>query len=220
MQELTAGLAAADEPEEIRIANVAGAEMRAALQPLLADRFHAPQQWARSPRAAGLLRNGYHDPSQLGVDRWLGLCAAWQPGRGLCLAASGTALTVDLVRADGQHQGGVILPGLLAMRSAVLAAAPDLSRVAERFPAPRRGGDDLGRDTHSAIVLGAVRAATALIDSCRSRLAALGPVDLVLTGGDAGELAAAIPAGTAATLRPQLVLEGLARTPACFDVES
>lgn len=221
LQELLAAVGAAGEPEEIRVANVAGPGMRAALQPALESRFRAPQRWAKSAGAADGLRNAYHDPSQLGVDRWLALCAAWRSGRNLCLVAAGTALTIDLVSDSGLHAGGLIIPGFAAMQSAVLAAAPDLGRVAARSArtgVPR--GEELGRDTRSALELGALRAATALVDECRSSFGARGDIDVVLTGGDAERLRDALAPRLAVTLRRQLVLEGLARTPACFDVET
>ena len=66
----------------------------------------------RRDSACGL-RNGYRDPAQLGVDRWLAMCAAWQqfPGS-LCVVDAGTAVTIDVVAADGAHSGGLILPGV------------------------------------------------------------------------------------------------------------
>ena len=57
--------------------------------------------------------NGYDQPERLGVDRWLTLIAATQMIDGDCIVIdAGSAITVDLLRADGQHQGGAILPGI------------------------------------------------------------------------------------------------------------
>ena len=57
--------------------------------------------------------NAYDQPERLGVDRWLALIAATQLIDGDCIVIdAGSAITVDLLRADGQHLGGAILPGI------------------------------------------------------------------------------------------------------------
>lgn len=66
------------------------------------------------------LHNAYQQPSDLGVDRWLAMVAA----RSLlmtdfCLIDAGTALTIDVVDRSGQHQGGMILPGMQLMAEAL-----------------------------------------------------------------------------------------------------
>jgi len=62
-------------------------------------------------RALGL-NNGYSDPSRLGADRWMALLAAAAICDADCIVIdAGSAITVDLLRADGQHLGGAILPG-------------------------------------------------------------------------------------------------------------
>lgn len=59
------------------------------------------------------LKNGYEMPATLGVDRWLGLLAAAQISSRDCMVIdAGSAITLDLLRADGQHLGGAILPGM------------------------------------------------------------------------------------------------------------
>ena len=57
--------------------------------------------------------SGYDDPHSLGDDRWLALLgAAISTGRADCLIIdAGSAITIDLLRSDGQHLGGAILPG-------------------------------------------------------------------------------------------------------------
>ena len=56
--------------------------------------------------------NGYSEPGRLGSDRWMALLGA----AGICatdciVIDAGSAITLDLLRADGQHLGGAILPG-------------------------------------------------------------------------------------------------------------
>lgn len=57
--------------------------------------------------------NGYSHPEQLGVDRWLALIAAARISSGDCIVVdAGSAITLDLLRSDGTHLGGAILPGV------------------------------------------------------------------------------------------------------------
>ena len=65
------------------------------------------------------VKNAYDDPSKLGADRFVGLIAAYhlsnkrQEKKKACIIVdSGTATTIDAVDAQGQHLGGLILPGL------------------------------------------------------------------------------------------------------------
>jgi len=63
------------------------------------------------------LKNGYQEPSTFGVDRWAAMIGARSEYSGaLCVIDSGTATTVDVIDASGQHLGGAILPGIYTMR--------------------------------------------------------------------------------------------------------
>jgi len=66
--------------------------------------------------------SAYHQPSQLGVDRWLTLIAAnaLYPSKNILIVDAGTATTIDLLAADGSHQGGWILAGIDTLFSCVL----------------------------------------------------------------------------------------------------
>jgi len=56
--------------------------------------------------------NAYSVPEGLGVDRWLCLLgASARVKQDLMIVDAGSAITIDLLRADGQHLGGAILPG-------------------------------------------------------------------------------------------------------------
>ena len=64
------------------------------------------------------VRNGYRDHQRLGMDRWLVILAAVQlaEGKACVVLDLGTAVTADLVDAQGEHQGGFICPGIPLMR--------------------------------------------------------------------------------------------------------
>ncbi|MFZ5484436.1 MAG: type III pantothenate kinase [Pseudomonadota bacterium] len=162
-----------------------------------------PAHWLRpSARGHGLV-NDYAAPEQLGPDRYAGLLACHRRGLAPCvLASAGTALTVDALTGEGVFLGGMILPGLSLMRQALAGGTARLAVAAgdwQAFP----------RSTASAIATGALTAHVATIQALRQRLEdRLGqPAGLVLTGGDAAQLAPLLPSGT--LLERQLVLEGL-----------
>lgn len=61
----------------------------------------------------------YEDPSKMGVDRFLAILAAnnYHFQKNLLIIDIGSAITVDVVDKNGQHQGGLIMPGLRALRN-------------------------------------------------------------------------------------------------------
>ncbi len=96
---------------------VLGCVADSALADMFADqcriRWGIEAETLRSSSRFGEVRNGYHQPEQLGVDRWAVLIAGWMRVRSSVVVIScGTAITIDTVLSDGSHQGGVILPGI------------------------------------------------------------------------------------------------------------
>lgn len=65
----------------------------------------------------------YQVPIQLGVDRWLALIGTAKifPNKNVLIIDAGTATTVDLLAADGNHQGGWILAGIDTLITSILA---------------------------------------------------------------------------------------------------
>jgi type III pantothenate kinase len=66
----------------------------------------------------GRLTLSYDDPSKLGVDRFLAMLVALGrfPNSPLLVIDAGSAVTFDVIDAKGVHQGGLIMPGLRALR--------------------------------------------------------------------------------------------------------
>jgi type III pantothenate kinase len=158
----------------------------------------------RTLRACAGVRIAYAEPSRLGVDRFLALLAAHARGAEAWLVVGiGTALTIDLLDADGQHHGGRIAPSPTLMREALHARAPQL---------PSSGGAyvDFAADTGDGLVSGCDGAALALIADSRARATArLGTAPRVIVHG--GGSAALLPHLPDVVAAPGLVLEGLAR---------
>ena len=66
----------------------------------------------------GSLTIAYKEPLDLGSDRFLAMLGALKyfPDRNLLIIDVGSALTIDVVNDNGEHQGGLIMPGLEALR--------------------------------------------------------------------------------------------------------
>jgi len=66
----------------------------------------------------GSLTIAYKEPLDLGSDRFLAMLGALKhfPNRNLLIIDIGSALTIDVVNDIGEHQGGMIMPGLDALR--------------------------------------------------------------------------------------------------------
>ena len=183
------------------LASVAPQALAVDLLERLASRF-ARIDIARTQASCAGVRIAYADPSKLGVDRFLALLAAHARGGSALVVGVGTALTIDLIDAGGQHHGGRIAPSPSLMREALHARAAVLPLVGGiRLP--------FAADTTDALASGCEGAALALIaDSLAAARERLGIAPAVLLhGGGAPALQAALPHSLAA---PALVLEGLA----------
>jgi type III pantothenate kinase len=106
-----------DNPSRIIISNVAGE----GAQQLLVNWtsiFEAEPEWVRGERESCGVRNGYDRPDTLGPDRWAALIAAraLEPARSCLVVNCGTCTTVDMLSAQGEFTGGLILPGVDLMR--------------------------------------------------------------------------------------------------------
>ena len=191
-------------PDKIVASNVAGPGVRA----LLAEacgRWPVEIQWAVAVESQCGVRNGYENPAQLGSDRWAALIAACAIApEGCVVVNAGTAMTVDALSADGVFLGGMIVPGLAAMRRALAesTAAVEVEGGGFRvFPAK----------TADAVCSGALSAMAGAVERMAGALSGKQgrePVRL-LSGGDAERLLPLLSGKTA--IVDNLVLEGLIR---------
>ncbi|MFO1400670.1 MAG: type III pantothenate kinase [Steroidobacteraceae bacterium] len=175
----------------VLVASVAGAAVERDLRRALRRAGLPPAEFVRVGRRAAGVVNAYEEPWRLGGDRWVALIGAQarHPGRALCVASVGTALTLDLLGADGRHRGGAIAPGPELMVRALLDRTAGIRRRA-------RGGAGAGRSlytraTRAAIEAGARHACAALIERAvdeGGRRLRRRPL-LLLAGGGAARLA-------------------------------
>ncbi|MFS8972925.1 type III pantothenate kinase [Cupriavidus necator] len=198
------------------IANVAGPVIAAAVDAALVDAFGAcaPVQWVRSAAAHGNLANGYREPTQLGVDRWVGAIGAhrWLPHDTLLVVTAGTATTLDIVTvsADGRarFEGGLILPGLALMlgtlaRNTAQLPALNVADAGTVAGAHLRWADN----THDAIAAGCLAAQAGAIERTWRALGERGPTRCLLSGGARAALAGAL--AVPCEMHDNLVLLGL-----------
>jgi type III pantothenate kinase len=155
-----------------------------------------------------VLRNGYRDSAQLGVDRWHSLIAARaaHPDRSLVVVTAGTATTVDGVTGDGAFVGGAIAPGVRLMYEALARGTANLPFASGRMVAYPDNTDD-------AIVSGVLGSQLGLIERfVRNFRGEHSDPLLVLAGGNAALLAPYVGPGTAlpsAVREENLVLRGV-----------
>ena len=71
-----------------------------------------------SLKKSGKLTLAYKDSSKFGVDRFLAMLGALEhfPNDHLLIIDVGSAVTFDIINNKGEHQGGLIMPGLKALR--------------------------------------------------------------------------------------------------------
>lgn len=104
----------------VRIASVASKDLNQRLTQLVSHSLGLSAQFAKTEAICAGVRCCYQDPSKMGVDRWLAILAAYHDYSGsCCIVDCGSAITIDLLREDGQHLGGYIVPGLRLMREAL-----------------------------------------------------------------------------------------------------
>lgn len=180
---------------------------------LLADWLaaHRPRDEVHWLTAADLpLVLRVEQPHRVGLDRLaaaVGVNQLRTPARPAIVVDAGSAITVDLVAADGAFEGGAILPGFRMSAEALCGAdlLPLTSLAPEAEPP-----EPLGRYTEAAIrsglFWGTVGAVRELIDRLSRPLPA--PPELFFTGGDLRRLAGLI--SPQARFEPHLVLGGIA----------
>ena len=166
------------EPEQILLATVGSQACFENLQSILKTLWPKvlPHKIEVCSEFAGV-KIAYPNPSAFGVDRWLALLATQHYYAGNnCIVDCGTAITVDLLSANGVHQGGLIVPGLQMMRNALQKGTADLPPVTDAQLVLA------ANNTESAIVNGSVWAAVGLIETVMRKSLSH---QLILTGGAA-----------------------------------
>ncbi|OQW98161.1 MAG: hypothetical protein BWK73_53195 [Thiothrix lacustris] len=160
----------------------------------------------RSVAQAYGITNGYQNPMALGADRFVGLVAAHRlaSGQASIVIDCGTAITVDAVECQGQHLGGLILPGLRLSADALIARAQ--GRLSFSLEQPTLFADSTSKAIGGGCLFGLVGAIEGICTRMQQNMSS--PVVRVLTGGDAEYLNAWLPGDYC--VQPDLLMHGLA----------
>lgn len=147
-------------------------------------------------------KSAYRTPQDLGVDRFLTLIAVADQfaKQNTLIIDAGSALTFDLLLANGEHQGGLIMPGLCVMRNSF-----------DKFKTASRQIDlvALADNTINGWEFGTAQMLMSVINTqINHYLGQYGDLQIILTGGDAKMIAYRL--NHLVMLKPNLVLEGLA----------
>jgi len=193
-------------PDAVLVANVAAPEINHQIDKWISDNWRLVPKFMVSESECAGVTNGYTRPEQLGVDRWLTLIAVYNRySTPACIVDIGTATTIDLIGENGQHLGGLILPGFELMRNALLQGT-HIPRVDSIKNNPKL----LGTDTATAVASACINSTAALVERVvYMETEKLGEQPSVyLTGSDAELLQSALMVPT--KLQLDLVMSGLA----------
>lgn len=170
------------------VSSVLGDSFRRQFSLWAIDQLGVSAEFAVSePHAYGVI-NGYQEPEKLGVDRWLAIVAARQRAEGACIVIDcGSAVTLDVITAEGEHIGGYIAPGLQLMRHSLGMGTTQIKLGLIGYP----DSTFPGRNTIAAIKSAELAMLNGLISAARASLVPYGQenASLIFTGGDGQWLA-------------------------------
>lgn len=166
--------------------------------------FGVEPVFVKTERKAAGITNSYDDPERMGVDRWLAMVAAANQVNHspVVVVDCGSAITVDYVSINGEHEGGYILPGLNLMKRSLLQGTANVDFTADEDRETLRRG----KSTREAVENGAEYLFASLAEKLRREAEAEHRV-LIFTGGDGALLQELADTGVN---KPDLVLDGLA----------
>lgn len=191
----------------VTFANVHGTEMPDAIEAWATTNNIAFLQVHSEAKAFGVY-SSYQQPERLGVDRWLAMVGAKQlyPQQNLLIIDAGTATTVDVLDANGQHYGGWIMPGVQTLFDSLLTRTKKIIATPSATASLSFGLDSSNCLSHGswAMTIGAVKEAIIQANNLLT-------IDKILiTGGNGEEITKLITDNL--QLEPKLVFHGLS----CF----
>lgn len=151
------------------------------------------------------LKISIKNPAGLGADRLLNAVAGIEKyGAPLIVVDLGTAITLDVISAEGAYIGGTIAPGMELGMESLFSRTAKLPQITLEAPGHYIGGNTT-EAIQSGIVYGTVGMVDALLVGIFKELG--GPCRVVATGGHASILAE--HSGIIKEVDPWLTIEGL-----------
>jgi type III pantothenate kinase len=162
--------------------------------------FSIEPEFAQVSASLGGVACAYKDYKTLGIDRWLALLAAYKRCSGAAIVVDcGTAITIDLLAANGLHRGGYILPGFDLMLSSLSEDTASVQVSIHDTPMSL----DLGGATSECVSHGVLMSIVSLVETVQKMEPA---ASLMLTGGAGASLCRYL---VGAEWAESLVLDGL-----------
>lgn len=206
---------------KIVIGCVAGDTLKKQLAEYLVSRGSRNFYFVETQAKQCNVRNSYDEINNMGVDRWLAMIAAYNhPDRkseeAVCVVDCGTAITIDVVASDGQHQGGLIMPGYQLVYKSLMSKTSDIQRSIKSEekmtiqPLPEvASARVLGNSTKTCVDQGCAQLITQGIVGIvnQHKKSESGKLRCFVTGGDGEWLSRAM--GEGAINESFLVLHGL-----------
>ena len=195
-----------ERPVRAIISNVGKTSIGDRIRQWVVRHWEMEPQFLSSQATYGDVKNAYIESSQLGSDRWAALIAARQVTTSpVVIIDCGSAITIDVLSAQGEHLGGLIIPGLEMMRTSLVKKTERIELTDFDVQSP----SFLARDTKRAVIGGTLYTASAAIDRISHDVGAeLGRETVYfITGGDAPQFLPLLSGDY--HHRPNLVLEGL-----------
>ena len=148
------------------------------------------------------LNCAYEQYHTLGIDRWLAVIGAYDAKdcNEVLIIDAGTAMTIDALK-QGQHLGGLILPGLHLTEQSIVSRAQKVFSTEQL-----RAKAEFGTSTPEAVKNGALVSALGTIEYAKKLLTLGDTCNVILTGGDGLALHTHLKNSI---YRPHLVFEGL-----------
>jgi type III pantothenate kinase len=187
--------------KKIRASNVRGDIFKKSLSIFCNNNFSLDVDYAFVSAECAGIKNAYQNFETLGVDRWLAMLAAYRSANSsVCIVDCGSAITVDLIDVDGQHEGGFIVPGLQLMQRSLGEHTANL-----KYDPQSAINIEPGKNTAVAINHGVLMMALGMLEKIQQHWG----IDRswYLTGGDADILASFI--NWQYKINPDLVMDGL-----------
>lgn len=112
---------------DVCVSSVAGVQTEELFNLWVQDKLVVQPRYIHVEKQFAGLRVAYEDVSRLGVDRWLAMLAA-RAQHQVCnvVIDAGSAITVDYVSPQGEHEGGLIVPGLPLVSRAMSSGTRNL----------------------------------------------------------------------------------------------
>lgn len=192
--------------EQVVLVHVLGATFAEAVE-ALCTQLAVPLTLVQSRAGAYGVEVVYPNPAHFGADRFVGLLAARKRlgQQAAIIIDAGTAVTIDALQADGQHLGGVILPGLQLLSDALIRRTQAVHMSATPFAQPKVFNDNTLQGMGSGCLFSLVGALEGICSRMQAQMPE--PAKILLCGGDTALLSEHLRLAHQAC--PDALMEGL-----------